>query len=344
MSGKMAMDISVVIPVYQSAHSLRELHARLVKTLTGITPKFEIVFVDDRSRDGGWEVLKELAALDPRVVAIRLSRNFGQHSAIAAGLENSLGNRVVVMDCDLEDPPEMIPSLVAEADKGSDIVLARRGRTYQSKLRKTINSLFLRFLSVFSDTELDSSGSLSLITRRVVETMGVCRDYGAHYGQLIRQVGFDIRYVSYERDRRVHGKTSYTLEKLVSMAINAVLFQTTRLIHGVFYGGILCGLFGCLLGLIVITSWFFGTRPSGWTSIMSVVSIMSGAIIISVGVVGLYVGRIFEISVGSPHYVLDQVISGGLPRDPHPLRWRDPSRSQPVVSRGADHPDIEGSW
>jgi dolichol-phosphate mannosyltransferase len=303
------VDISVVIPVYQSAPSLRELHDRLVKTLSAITPSFEIVFVDDRSRDNGWDVLKNIAASDPRTVAIRLSRNFGQHSAIAAGLELSVGKRVVVMDCDLEDPPEMIPALIAEADKGADIVLAQRLSTHQSKTRRTINRLYFRFLSTLSNTQFDGSeGSLSLLSRRAIEAMGHYRDHGAHYGQLIRSVGFEIHRVSYERDKRTHGETSYTLHKLVDMAINAVLFQSTRLLHWVLYTGILCGVFGCLIGLGVIVLWFLGTPPPGWTSILAAISIMSGLIIISVGTVGLYVGRIFEISIGAPKYVLDQVI------------------------------------
>jgi glycosyltransferase involved in cell wall biosynthesis len=185
-------ELSVVIPVYACKGCLAQLHHRLLSTLDELDLEFELVFVEDGGDDGSWELLRDLAAEDPRALAIRLSRNFGQHAAITAGLAASTGRWVVVMDCDLEDPPEEIPRLYAKATEGYDIVLARRDRKRTSWIRKAMNRLYFRLLNLMTGASLDGSyGSFSIISRKVVEAFLQFRERDRHYLLVLHWLGFE---------------------------------------------------------------------------------------------------------------------------------------------------------
>jgi dolichol-phosphate mannosyltransferase len=305
------MDLSVVIPVYQAEGCLRELHARLVRVLEGMSIQFEILFVEDRSRDASWRVIRELAA-DPRVKAIRFSRNFGQHSGITAGLAESAGRHVVVMDCDLQDDPADIPRLYQEAKKGTDVVYTVKEIRAHSRLR---NAAARVFTSVFNrlaggtpanqETRLDV-GSFSMISRPVVDAFRQVRDADRHYLMILRWLGFSSAYVPVKHQPRFSGKSSYTWSRLLRHAVSGVVSQSDRpLSWSIAVGGVY--LFASLALFLAAAAWLLlGGSVSPWWIMIAVVFLCTGSILASLGVVGLYVARMFEQTRNRPLYVIDQ--------------------------------------
>jgi len=173
-AGARRVELSVVVPVYGCSGTLRPLHERLTEVLSGLTGQYEIVFVDDRAGDGAWPILQDLAARDRHVVVCRLSRNFGQQIATTAGLEHARGDYIVVMDCDLQDPPEAIPRLLAAARAGADIVFAKRKSAYQSGFRTLLGRLYFGLLSLISGLDIDPElGAFSIVSRRVASATGI---------------------------------------------------------------------------------------------------------------------------------------------------------------------------
>lgn len=297
------IDLSVVVPVYSCAGTLIPLHERLTRVLSSLPGSYEIVFVDDRSNDGAWQVLQELAAEDPCVVACRMSRNVGQQLAITAGLQNCAGDQAIVMDCDLQDPPESIPLLLEAAQDGADIVFAKRKSGYQSTFRMYANRLYFHLLGVISGHRFDGElGAFSLISRRVIDAFLQFRERDRHYLMVLHEVGFETRTIDYERATRESGRSAYTLSRLIAQAVSGMVFSTTRVLHGVIYTGIAMAGGGLLLAVIVILSWLLRGALPGWTSLIVVQLLIGGVMTLCMGVTGLYVGRIFEASRQRPLY------------------------------------------
>jgi polyisoprenyl-phosphate glycosyltransferase len=303
--------ISIVVPVYGCAATLRPLHQRLTTVLRSLVASWEIVLVDDRSRDEGWAVLQALVLEDPCVVACRLSRNVGQQLAITAGLAQCRGACAVVMDCDLQDPPEIIPILLARAREGADIVYARRKSDHQSAGRQLANRIYFRLLEWTTGQRFDGElGSFSLISRRVIDAFLQFRERDRHYIMVLRQVGFDSAVIDYERDRRTVGVSGYDVYKLLAHAVSGVMFSTTRLLHWVIYIGLGLGGTGLLFAVLFVLRWLFIGALPGWTSLVVVQLIVGGVITVCIGITGLYVGRIFEASQQRPLYFVQDVLDG----------------------------------
>lgn len=307
------IDLSVVVPVYNAEPCLRELHRRLTVALNGLGCSYEIVLVDDCSRDSSWAVTSCLARADVHVRALRLSRNFGQHAAITAGLAECEGDWAVVMDCDLEDPPEDIPRLWAKAREGHDIVLGRRLRRRHSWLRRWGARGYAWLLARFNSMPTDAAhGTFSIISRRVIDAFLTVGDSARHYLHLLGWLGFDTAHVDYEHGERFAGRTSYRLSTLLRHAANGVFFQTTVLLLWIVYAGFAVAAIGALLALWVVYEYFSTTLLPGWASLAVLVLVMSGFVIVSVGVVGLYVGRIFDEVKDRPLYVIGRRIVKGV--------------------------------
>jgi glycosyltransferase involved in cell wall biosynthesis len=303
--------ISIVVPVYGCAATLRPLHQRLTSVLRSLVSSWEIVLVDDRSRDGGWAVLQELAVEDPCVVACRLSRNVGQQLAITAGLAQCRGACAVVMDCDLQDPPEIIPMLLARAREGADVVYARRKSDHQSTGRQLANRIYFRLLEWTTGEYFDGElGSFSLISRRVIDAFLQFRERDRHYLMVLRQIGFDSVVIDYERAQRTVGVSSYDFYKLLAHAVSGVMFSTTRLLHWVIYVGLALGSCGLLWALLLMLHWLARGALPGWTSLIVVQLVIGGVITVCIGITGLYVGRIFEASQQRPLYFIQDVLDG----------------------------------
>lgn len=299
------VELSVVVAVYRCADCLGALHERLVKALEGLVDSFEIVFVDDRSPDDAWDVLRRLSSEDSRVRALRLSRNFGQHAAITAGLAESKGRWIVVMDCDLQDPPEEIPRLYERAIQGHDIVFARRKRRRDGAFRRAAARVYFGLMNRFVGTDIQGEyGTFSVISRPVRDAYLSIGDQGRHYLFILYWLGFEQTAVDVPHASRHAGKSSYTFTKLIRHAVDGVFFQTTVLLRWIVYFGFIVALAGVLLAGLFALILVFGDPYPGWTSLAVLILIVGGFIIMSTGVTGLYIGKIFDQVKDRPLYVV----------------------------------------
>jgi polyisoprenyl-phosphate glycosyltransferase len=300
------IELSVVVPVYRCEECLEVLHRRVVASMSTLTDAFEIVFVDDRSPDGSRAVLSNLAARDPAVRVLRLSRNFGQQAAITAGLSRSRGRWTVVMDCDLQDPPELIPRLYAKAQEGYDVVLARRAQRSHSPLRLFAAKLYFKAIRLFLGVEISGDyGAFSILSAKARTAFLSVPDADRHYIPILFWIGFERADVEFEHGRRYAGKSSYSFGSLVSLAVQGVFFQTTTLLRWVIYAGFAIAAAGMLLAALLVASRFFYHPYPGWTSLIVLLLVIGGFVILSTGVTGLYVGRIFKQVKGRPLFIVD---------------------------------------
>jgi dolichol-phosphate mannosyltransferase len=301
----MAPELSVVVPVYGCVRQLEELHRRLTAALEPLTDDYELVMVEDASPDASWDRLVALADVDPRVRAFGLSRNFGQDAAITAGLMKARGRWVVVMDCDLQEPPEAIPELYARAQEGYDVVRTmRRGRGH-SRLRRFASNLYRRLL--LEETAHPEYSNMSLLSRRAVTAFTSMQDRDREYHLMLDWLGFDSAVVPIAFSER-DGKSSYTPRELVRVALDGMFFRTTVLLRVVVFIGFVVALIGGILAFYNVIYYFVAGQPTGYTSLIVLLILFSGLIIVSIGVVGLYVGRIFEQVKSRPLFIVSREV------------------------------------
>ena len=329
-------ELSVVIPVYGCEGCLRALCARLREAIAPLTRDYELIFVDDRSPDRSWEVLEELAEDHREVRVLRLSRNFGQHAAVTAGLAESSGERVVVMDCDLQDRPEDLPRLWAEADKGYEVVLCHRSRRQQTPLRRATGALYHRSRNVLAKTDMYTNyTNLSLISRKVVDAFLTLRDKDRQYLLIVHWLGFEQTAIDVEPADRHAGRSSYSLRELMRVAVDGIFFQSTVLLRWVVYSGFALAGVGVLLAGYTMLVFLLGRDIPQWTALPMMLLVLAGFIIISGGVTGLYVGKIFDQVKGRPLYVIDTRLEGGRER-PYLRELGSASDAPPLTTSPSD--------
>lgn len=298
--------ISVVSPVYGCKTCLYELYIRLKETLEKITPDFEIILINDASPDGAWETIVELAKKDKRVKGICLSRNFGQHYAITAGLDNCKGDWVIVMDCDLQDRPEEIVNLYNEALKGYQIVYAQRFQRKDSFIKRVSSKFFYAIFSYLTDTHQDSTiANFGLYHRIVIDSILKMCDYHKYFPTMVRWVGFKHTKLRVVHSERVDGRTSYSFKMLIRLAVDNILtFSDKPLKLTVKFGFLISSL--ALIFAFYNLILFFNNKilVPGYTSLIISVWFLSGLIIMLLGVVGLYIGKTFDKVKGRPPYLI----------------------------------------
>lgn len=305
------IELSVVVPVYGCVDCLPTLHERLTRVLESAVDSFELIFVDDRSPDDSWSSLLAFTGDDAHVRAIRLSRNFGQHAAITAGLAAARGRWTVVMDCDLQDPPEEIPRLLQKAREGAEIVLSKRVGRRHSWLRRLAGRAYFRVRNFFMRMEMSTEYStLSLLSRKVVDAFLEVRDRDRQYMLIVHWLGFERAEIEFEHADRLTGQSSYTMRQLFQVAVEGFFFETTILLRWIVYLGFGLALIGMLLAGWFVLSYFLFDPFPGWTSVAVLVLVVGGFIITSLGVTGLYVGKIFGQVKDRPLYVVDTVVEG----------------------------------
>jgi dolichol-phosphate mannosyltransferase len=303
------VELSVVVPVYGCGACVEHLHERLTATLTEMGVSYEIVLIDDRSEDGSWPKIEQLAQRDRAVRGVLLSRNFGQHAAITAGLRYARGAWVGVMDCDLQDPPEDLPRLYAKALEGHDIVFGRRVSKPTNLVRRQLGKLYFSGIRVFAGSQIDGQyGTFSVISRKVVDAFLRFRDQDRHYMMILTWLRFDTVAVDYTPARRYRGRSSYSLSKLLEHAFDGVFFQTTVLLRWIVYAGFCLAGLGTLLAFLLIYVRVVGTVYPGWTSIVAGGLLLGGFTITTIGITGLYVGKVFDQVRERPVYVVDRIV------------------------------------
>ncbi|MDB4986308.1 MAG: glycosyltransferase [Myxococcaceae bacterium] len=298
----------MVVPVYGCESCLRALYDRLVATLTSITPNFEIILVDDRSPQLDWSVIMELAGLDARVRGVRLCRNFGQHYAIAAGLQVARGNWTVVMDCDLQDPPEEIARLYQTATAGHQVVFCRRMNRKDKAAKRGLSRAFTKVHSLLGGFEADSTvGNYSIISRKVVLQLRQFRERNRNYGMEVHWLGFATTYVDIEHAARHSGESTYTLAKQLRHALSTVLSQSTRPLYASAALGFVMALGAALYAVhLMFRKLAYDQGVEGWTSVMVSLFFLFGVLIMNLGVLGLYLGSVFLELKQRPSFVVEQ--------------------------------------
>jgi polyisoprenyl-phosphate glycosyltransferase len=308
-----SVHISVVVPVYRGAACLEELCRRLTHALSPITPSFEIVLVEDCGPDESWKVIEELAGKDARVRGLQLSRNFGQHHAISAGLRYARGDWVVVMDCDLQDVPEAVPELYKKAQEGYDCVLARRKRRKDSASKRLSSWLFYQVFNYLTDLRYDGTvANFSIISRQVVNQLNSMPEAVRFYGGFLTWLGFSKAYVDVEHAPRFKGETSYTLAKLINMALPIIIAYSNKPLRICVAVGLTISAFSILAGTAhLIRAFLYGSAVMGWPSLMISIYFSTGAIITVLGVIALYLDSIFTEVKRRPIYVVRRSTFGG---------------------------------
>jgi polyisoprenyl-phosphate glycosyltransferase len=309
-----APELSVVVPLFDEEENLLPLYRRLVAALTPLGVAFELVFVNDGSRDATPALLASIAA-DPRVVAVHLSRNFGHQPAVSAGLDAARGRAVVVMDGDLQDPPELLPAFVEQWRAGAEVVYAVRKKRKEGVAKRLGYFLFYRLLRSVSDLDIPlDAGDFCLMDRRVVDELTRLPERVRFVRGLRTFVGFRQVAVEYERDARAAGVPKYTFRKLVGLAVDGLVNFSSYPLRVVTYVGIAAVLVALLLGgWAIFDAVTNQSTPRGWASLIVVVLFMGAIQLISLGVVGEYVRRIFLEVKGRPAYIVREVVRGERP-------------------------------
>ncbi len=309
--------ISVISPAYRCAASIRALHDRLSEVLPTISESYEIVFVDDGSPENDWEIISELCETNPRVVGIKLSRNFGQHHAIAAGLSKSRGEWVVVMDCDLQDSPEEIPKMLEKAYEGHDIVLARRARRRDGWINRVTSRCFYRVLGWLTGTPQDPAiANFGVYHRKVVDAINSLPEQMRFFPTMVRWVGFRSCQLDIQHAARENGGSSYNFRKRLSLAGDICLAHSDKPLRLVVSTGFVVSGIGFVAAAFMLVQAVRGEiAVIGYASLIVSLWILSGLTILIIGVVGLYVGKVFEGVKGRPTFLIDEVLSGGGSRE-----------------------------
>lgn len=302
--------ISVVIPVYRAEGCLLELYNRLKGSLEIITKDFEIVLVEDCGGDNSWAIIKDLAAVDKRIVGIQFSRNFGQHYGITAGLDHSSGDWVVVMDCDLQDRPEEIPRLFAKAQEGFDVVLARRGKRKDRITKRFTSGLFYKIFSYLSGIDYDPQvGNFRIVSRKVVNSFCVMRENLRFFGGLMEWVGFSSASIDVQHAKRFEGESTYTYGKLLNLAVDTIIAYSDKPLKLSIKFGFLISSISFFYGVYVIfRSIMYGSSIVGWSSLIVSLYFIGGIIIANLGILGIYLGRTFDETKKRPLYLISERI------------------------------------
>ncbi|MBR4670375.1 MAG: glycosyltransferase family 2 protein [Butyrivibrio sp.] len=305
------MDISVVIPVYGCREAVPELYKRLAATLEAQGKSFEIIMVDDHCPQRSWEEIEKLCEADERVVGIRLSRNFGQMRAITAGLEKSVGDLVVVMDCDLQDRPEFLPQFLAKIEEGYDIVYSKRKDRKDTFIVKALSRAFYAVYNKLSDMKYDFEvGNYSIARRKVVDAFLEMKEQNRDYIMFLMWLGYKDTTIEIESDERFAGKSSYTFGKKVNLAVSLITAQSNKPLFLAVKGGFIISC-ASLLFLVYLLIRYLVVRDfdMGWPSVIAAIYLMGGLVLSALGVVGIYVGNIFAESKGRPIYVIDDILN-----------------------------------
>ena len=322
-------EISVVVPLFNEQANVPELHRRLGRTLASLEVPYEIVFVDDGSRDATSRLIDELYAADPSLTVVHLSRNFGHQAAVSAGLDCAVGRCVVLMDGDLQDPPEVIPEFVARWREGHDVVYAVRRRRKESPLKRLGYFAFYRILRSISEIDIPlDSGDFCLMDRRVADVMRGLPERARFLRGLRTFVGFRQIGLEYERSAREAGRPKYSVPALIGLAVDGLVSFSSyplRLVTGV---GVAASLVAVALLVWVLVEAIARVHylPRGWASILVVILFMGSVQLISLGIMGEYIRLIFVESKRRPTYVIERdlarAISGCCEQRPAPSPLR----------------------
>ena len=300
--------ISIVSPVYQAEKILPILVSEINLVMERIGEDYEIILVDDRSPDNSWEVMKVLSSQNPRIKSIRLSRNFGQHSAIFAGLTKTKGDWVVVMDCDMQDQPKEIAKLYKKALEGYDIVLGQRENRKDKFLKKLSSKLFYKVFNYLSGGQFNNEiGNFGIYKKKVIDSILNISDYIKFFPLFINWVGFKSVSIPIEHGEREEGKSSYSISRLLKLAFNVIVSFSDKPLRLFINFGLGISILSFVLGIyyLYLSITHKITQP-GFSSLILSIWFLSGIIISCIGIVGVYLGKTFDQAKNRPTFIIDE--------------------------------------
>jgi dolichol-phosphate mannosyltransferase len=308
------VSLSVVIPCWNEAEVLPETHRRVSAVCKHCcAADFEILFVDDGSTDDTWRIIRALVEADAAVRGIRLSRNHGHQLALTAGLAGARGERLLVLDADLQDPPELLPEMLRlMRDTGADVVYGqRRQRAGETWFKRASAAVFYRLLARATEVPIPmDTGDFRLMTRRVAEYLERMPEQQRFVRGMVSWLGFKQVPILYDRDARFAGATKYPLRRMLHLAVDGITGFSVVPLRIASMLGLGFGLLGLGGLLYALGSWLAGTAVSGWTSVIAAIFLLGGVQLLVLGVIGEYLGRLYLESKRRPLYVIDQVIGG----------------------------------
>ena len=302
--------ISIVSPVYRAEKILPILVSEINLVMERIGEDYEIILVDDRSPDNSWEVMKVLSSQNPKIKSIRLSRNFGQHSAIFAGLTKTKGDWVVVMDCDMQDQPKEIAKLYKKALEGYDIVLGQRENRKDKFLKKLTSRLFYKVFNYLSGANFDNNvANFGIYHQKTIKSILDMKDYVKFFSLFINWIGFKSISIPIEHGEREEGKSTYSVGRLFKQAFNVIISFSDKPLRLFINFGLSISVLSFIVGIYYLYLALTGKiAQPGFSSLILSIWFLSGIIISCIGIVGVYLGKTFDQAKGRPTFIIDEEV------------------------------------
>lgn len=307
----MALGLSVVVPCYNEESGIYEFHRRVssaCQTCVGVS--YELIFINDGSRDATWKAMTNMSHNDPHIVAINLSRNYGHQIALSAGLKMCRGERIFILDADLQDPPELLPQMMSRMDEDCDVVYGLRvERKGETVFKKATAHIFYRILNRMVDVKIPAdTGDFRLMSRRAVDILNSMPEHYRFIRGMVSWIGLRQEPLPYERAARYAGGSNYPLSKMVPLAIDAITSFSVRPLRGAAYVGIVCSVITLMLMIYALFQHFIGNTVQGWTSLAVIILALGSVQMLITAVMGEYLGRLYIETKGRPLYIIQDVV------------------------------------
>jgi dolichol-phosphate mannosyltransferase len=303
--------LSIVAPCYNEEAVLPEFYRRVTAVAAPLERPYELVLINDGSRDRTWEIMTDMAQRDPHLVCVKLSRNHGHQLALTAGLSLCRGERVLILDADLQDPPELLPQMLALMDEGAEVVYGqRRQRAGETALKLRTARFFYRFINWLTDVPIPKDcGDFRLLSRRVLDLFLAMPERHRFVRGMISWLGFRQVPLLYDRDARFAGETHYPMRKMIRLAVDAITGFSVRPLLLASLMGVLFSMVAFVLLIYALVSWLLFDAVHGWTSQMVVITLLGGIQLLVLGIQGEYLGRLYEQGKGRPLFLIDEVVT-----------------------------------
>lgn len=306
--------VSVVIPMYYEEKVAKHCYERILETLNSLEKyDYEIIFVNDGSKDKTLEILEEIASRDSNVKIISFSRNFGHQAAVTAGIKEVTGDAVVIIDADLQDPPELIPEMLKCWEQGNEVIYGKRtARKGESSFKLLTAKMFYKTLNALSDVDIpEDTGDFRLVDRKVIDAINSMPEHNKFLRGLFSWVGFKQMPFEYERQERYAGKTKYPLKKMINLASDGIISFSTKPLKIVGGLGIITIIISIAILIYSLVSYAFNLNQltPGWTSIMVAITLFSGVQLLSIWIISEYIARIYDETKQRPQYIIDKKVN-----------------------------------
>lgn len=299
--------LSVIIPAYNEQENIKNTAAVIAEILTAVEIAYEIIFVDDGSADGTWAEINAARGNNENVRGVRFSRNFGKEGAIFAGLKAAAGDCAVLIDCDLQHPPQLIPKMYAMWESGAEVVEAvKASRGRESLFYKLFAKSFYKIMKSSSGINLDGASDFRLLDRKVIDALNELPERMTFFRALSSWVGFKAEKIEFDVKPRAAGKTKWSFKKLFKFAVNSITSFTNLPIHLITLVGVIFGILAAVLGVQTLVNYFCGNAAEGFSTVILLILIVGACVLVGIGVIGFYLSKIYEEIKQRPRYIVSE--------------------------------------